>query len=155
MSAAEPRTSREALIAVMLGEIDGLLSRVEALPGKVTEAEARLLATVVALDMAGDKYRDMITAFTEKAKSETAGYLEQKTSEITAKTMEEQRGAMQEAARLAFRSEASDKASSLGIALGEAAKEFRRSAGSRLLEHAITAMAASLFTAGLVYWIIK
>jgi hypothetical protein len=152
---AEPRTTREALAALMLGEVDGLLARVEALPGTITSAEVRLAATVAALDAAGDKYRMMITAFTEEAKAETSSYLERKTSEITARTMEEQRGAMQESARLAFRSEASDKASTLGIALGEAAKEFRRSMWSRLIEHAVTALVASCFTAGLVYLIVK
>ncbi len=153
-----PRTAREALIAEVLGDLDGLLTRVEALPAMVAGAEGRLSGTVAALDEAGDKYRLAVTAFTEQAKADLSEYLDLKTAhaaELAAKTIEEQRAALQEAARVAFRSEASDKAASLGVALGEAAKEFRRSMWSRMMEHAVTALIASTFTAGLVYAIVK
>jgi len=146
-----PRTAREALIAEMLGDLDLLLARVEALPALVATAEERLTSTVTALDNAGDKYRMAITAFTEQAKTELAEYLDRKTVEVSSKTVEEQRAAIQEAARVAFRSEASDKAENLGLVLGEAAKEFRRSMWSRLMEHVITALISSGFTVGLLY----
>ena len=146
-----PRTAREALIAEMLGDLDLLLARVEALPALVATAEERLTSTVMALDNAGDKYRMAITAFTEQAKTELAEYLDRKTIEVSSKTVEEQRAAIQEAARVAFRSEASDKAANLGLVLGEAAKEFRRSMWSRLMEHVITALISSGFTVGLLY----
>ena len=153
-----PRTTREALIAEMLGDLDGLLNRIEKLPVLVDDAEGKLSNTVSALDEAGDKFRLAVTAFTEQAKADLAEYLDLKTAQAaqtSAKTVEEQRAALQEAARMAFRSEASDKAESLGIALSEAAKQFRRSMFSRLMEHAITALVASGFTAGLVYAIAR
>ena len=77
-----PRTAREALIAEMLGDLDLLLARVEALPALVDTAEERLTSTVTALDNAGDKYRMAITAFTEQAKTELAEYLDRKTIEV-------------------------------------------------------------------------
>lgn len=153
-----PRTAREALIAELLGDVDGLLARVEALPALVAGAEGRLSGTVAALDEAGDKYRLAVTAFTEQAKADLSEYLDLKTAnaaQLAAKTVEEQRAALQEAARFAFRSEASDKAASLGVVLGEAAREFRRSIWSRMMEHAVTALIASAFTSGLVYAIVK
>lgn len=150
-----PRTSREALIAEMLGDLDSLLSRVDALPALVAAAEEKLTGTVAALDSAGDKYRMAVTAFNEQAKAELTEHLDRKAVEVSARTLEESRAAMQDAARLAFRSEASEKAAKLGIALSEAAKDYRRSMGSRLIEHAVTAMVASLFTAGMVYAIFK
>ena len=150
-----PRTAREALIAEMLGDLDQLLARVEALPALVASTEERLTGTVTALDNAGDKYRMAITAFTEQAKMELAEYLDRKTIEVSSKTVEEQRAAIQEAAHLAFRSEASDKAANLVLVLGEAAKEFRRSMWSRLMEHAITALIASGFTVGIFYTLLK
>lgn len=150
-----PRTAREALIAEMLGDLDTLLARIEALPLLVSTAEEKISATVTALGDAGDKYRMAITAFSEQAKTDLSEYLDRKTLESASKTVEEQRSAIQEAARMAFRSEASDKAASLGLALGEAAKEFRRSMWSRLIEHAVTALIASGFTASLVYVILK
>ena len=78
-----PRTAREALIAEMLGDLDTLLARVEALPALVTTAEERLTSTVTALDNAGDKYRMAITAFTEQAKTELSEYLDRKTIEVS------------------------------------------------------------------------
>lgn len=152
------RTTREALIAELLGDLDGLIARVEALPAVVAGAEGKLSGTVAALDDAGDKFRLAVTAFTEQAKADLSEYLDIKialAAQAVTKTVEEQRAALQEAARTAFRSEASDKAASLGAALGEAAKEFRRSMGSRLIEHAVTALIASGFTAGLVYAIAR
>lgn len=150
-----PRTAREALIAELLGDLDTLLTRVEALPAIVAAAEENILGTVAALNDAGDKYRLAVTAFTEQAKAELRDYHDIKMSQVASITMEEQRAAMQEAARFAFRSEASEKAASLGLVLGKAAKEFRRTMWSRLIEHAITALLASGFTAGLVYAILK
>ena len=46
---AEPRTVREALAALVLDEVDGLLARVEALPGKLAESETQLKETTAAL----------------------------------------------------------------------------------------------------------
>ncbi|MCX7112669.1 MAG: hypothetical protein NTX45_21600 [Proteobacteria bacterium] len=66
-----------------------------------------------------------VTAFNEEAKRELTEYLERKAGQIAAKTVEEQRAAMQESARLAFRSEASGKAASLGVALGHAMPQGR------------------------------
>ena len=153
-----PRTTREALIAELLGDVDGLLARVEALPAMVTAAEDKMTGTAKALEDAGDKYRLAVTAFTEQAKADLSEYLDMKTGQaglVAAKTVEEQRAALQEAARLAFRSEASDKAASLGVVLSEAAKDFRRSMWTRMIEHAVTALIASGFTASLVYQIVK
>ena len=109
MNRPKPNTTREALIAEVLGDLDGLLARVEALPARIGAAEARLTATVAALSEAGDKYRMAVTAFNEQAKAELTEYLERKAGAITARTVEEQRATMQEAARRAFRSEVADR----------------------------------------------
>lgn len=150
-----PRTTREALVAEMLGELDTLLARVEALPKEIASAESQVVTSVASLNEAGDKYRMAVTAFTEQAKTELTEFLQRKASEVAAKTVEEQRAAIQEAARQAFRSEASDKAAALGVALGQAAKEFRRTMLTRLLEHGFTALVASVLTSGLVVYLIR
>lgn len=67
----------------------------------------------------------------------------QKASQVVAKTMEEQRAAIQEIARLAFQAEASKR------------KEYRQSIRSRLMEHGITALAASGLTATFVYLLLR
>lgn len=149
-----PRTAREALIAEMLGEMEELLVRVEKLPAVLEDAEKKVANTVAALEGAGDKYRQALTAFNEEAKVELTSYLERKAAEIASKTAEEQRAALQDEARRAFRSEVSDKASVLGSMLEKAAREVRQSTGSRLAEYAITAFIASATTAGLIYMIV-
>jgi hypothetical protein len=146
-----PRTSREALIAEMLGEVDALLSRIEALPAVAAKTEERISGAAAALADAGDKYRLAVTAFTEEVKAELTEYLERKAGAIAAQTVEEQRAAMQEAARQAFQFEAFEKAANLGIGLAAAAKAFHRAKRSRLIEHAMTALVASGFAAALVY----
>lgn len=152
---AAPNTAREALIAEMLGDLDSIIQRAERLPAMVDAAEGKLTATAKALESAGDKYRLAVTAFNEEAKAELSEYLDRKTTQAVAKTLEENKAAMQDAARLAFRSEASEKAANLGIVLADAAKIFRRSMWSRILEHAITAMIASATTAALVYLLLR
>ena len=150
-----PRTAREALIAEMLGELDRISDRVEALPALVASAEDRLALTVGALNEAGDKYRMAVTAFNEQAKADLSEFFDRKAAQVASKTGEEMRASMQEAALLAFNSHASEKASRLGVALGEAAKEFRRSMWSRLAEHAITAFLASGCTAVVVFALVR
>jgi predicted lipid-binding transport protein (Tim44 family) len=150
-----PRTSREALIAEMLGDLDTLLNRINALPTLVTSAEEKIYDTVTALNNAGEKYRIAVTAFNEQSKADLTEYFENQTVKVLSKTAEEQRAAMLEAARMAFDSEASKKTANLSLVLSEAAKDFRRSIWLRLVEHAVTALIASSFTAGLVYLILK
>jgi hypothetical protein len=152
---ADPRSVREALVAELLGDVDVILTRFEALVPAVADAEKRVLDSVAVLEGAGDRYKMVVTAFSEQAKSELGEFLDRKTQQVTAQTLEEHRAAIQGAAREAFRSEASDKATALGIALGEAAREFRRSRWDRFMDHAFTALLASLVTSGLVYGITR
>lgn len=70
-----PRTTREALMAELLGDVDKLLARVEALPVMVAAAEEKMTSTAKALEDAGDKYRMAVTAFTEQAKNRLVGIL--------------------------------------------------------------------------------
>lgn len=151
---ASPNTAREALIAEMLGDLDAIIERAERLPAIVEAAEGKLSATATALENAGDRYRLAVTAFNDQAKAELSEYLDRKTTQAVAKTLEESKAAMQDAARQAFRSEASEKAANLGLVLADAAKMFRRSMWSRIVEHAITAFVASGVTAWFVYLLV-
>ena len=139
-----PRTVREALIAELLGDVDRLLARVEALTALVAEADNRLTATAAALENAGDKYRLAVTAFTEQAKTDLAEYLDQRMERAASAaraTLEEQRRALQEAARQTLGSAAPRKAAD--------------TAWADLAEHAVTALIAAACAAGLVYAIVR
>lgn len=155
MAGKEARTVKEALIAEMLGDIDTILARVNALPVLIESAEERLTGTIAALDAAGDKYRTAVALFNEQAKADLSAYLDRKAVEILSNTTEEQKAAIQEAARLAFRSEAADKAADLAIVLSNAAKGFRRSVWVRMFEHAATAIISSMLTVYLVLELMK
>jgi hypothetical protein len=98
------RTARDAIAAEILGDIDTLLARVEALPATVDDAARRITATATALDAAGDKYRMAVTAFTEETKVELTEFIQRKAAEVSARAVEEQRAAIQEVARQAMHS---------------------------------------------------
>lgn len=146
-----PRTAKEALIAELLGDVEVLLNRADSVGNTINNATVALAATAAALDDGGDKYRLAITAFTEQAKIAIARSLEH----AIAKTNEEERAAMQEAARLAFRSEASDRAADLARVLENAVRDLSQSRLTRLTESAIIAGVSSLVTALLVYFIAR
>ena len=112
---------REALAAQVLAEVDQLVARVEALPGKVSDAEAQLKATTEALTEAADNFRLAVTAFASQAKDDLTEHLQRKAAEVVARTVEELRVVMQESARVAFKSLASDQANSLAATLRAAA----------------------------------
>lgn len=152
---ATPNTAREALIAEMLGDLDSIIKRAERLPTVIKSAEDKLAITAATLDSASDKYRLAITAFNEQAKAELAEYLDHKTTQAVAKTLEENKMAMQEAAQAAFRAVANDKAADLRLALAEASQQIRRTFWTRMVEHAAVAIFASLLTAGMVYLIVR
>lgn len=149
-----PSTMREALAQQMLEEIDEQVTRVESLISLVNEADQRLVATASALAEAGDKYRMAVTAFTEQAKADLVEHVQRKGSEVAAHTVEEQRAAMQEAARLAFRSQASDQAEGLAGSLRRAAADFRKGSAARLIENAGLALASSALTGVAVYAVV-
>ena len=150
----EPRTTREALIAELLGDLDELLTRAEQLPTSIAEAEKRLTTTARVLHDAGDKYRLTVTLFTEEAKSTLHDYLQQKALQITALTIEEQRAILREAARGAFQFAASERADQIESDPGWGASNDREHPYRRLLEHGVTALLASVVTAVLVLVIV-
>ena len=151
----EPRTAREALIAEMLGDLDGLLARIEAIPAFIDTSEERFINTITALDKAGDKYRLTIAEFTELAKADLAEYLDRKTIEVSLKSAEDQRVVLQKVTQDIFRSEVSNQITKLNLVINDAAKQIRYSRWSRFIEYAITALISSGFTVGLLYVFLK
>lgn len=152
---ANPRTTREALIAVMLGDLDKLLERVEQLPNTLVTCENKLQQTIKALNEAGDKYRSAVNVFSSQARAELTDYLQHTANEISTKAVEEQRIALHAAANAAFRTEAIEQATKLSLALTQAATAFHRSSKSRLLEHGLTALVSSILTAGFVLYVVR
>ena len=77
---ASPRTAREALFAEILGDLDSMLTRIENLPKLVENCEERLSTKAAALESAGEKYGQAVSAFTEQAKEELTEFLERESA---------------------------------------------------------------------------
>lgn len=151
---SEPRTTREALIAQILGDLDGLLTRIEQLPKAIVEAEIRLAAASRVLNDASHKYRLAVTAFTEEAKTTLTEYLEQKASQLVTLTVEEHRAIIKEVARGAYQCQASAGVTQNPSDSNRPTSEGPRRLYCRLLEHGVTAALASVLTATLVLVIV-
>lgn len=134
------RTSREALIAEVLGDIDRLFDRLDKLQLEFNRAESNLNSTVAALETAGAKYRTAVAEFTEHAKSD----LSQHFDNVAVKTVAEQKTALQEIARMAFRAEASN--------LQRVDKQQKL---VRALSYVFTALISSCISGSIVYAICR
>lgn len=151
----ESRTSREALIAQMLGELDDLLSRAEQLPQSISQAEARIGITVQILNDAGEKYRLAVTAFTEEAKIALTEHLRCLMSHGRTLALEEQQRIFREAALAASSYDAASRAAN-GLAGRDRPLDGRwNCVRLRLFEHFLTAVLASVLTAVLVFGVIQ
>lgn len=148
----EPRTTREALVAEILGELDSLLSRAEDLPESMAQADIRLLQTVRILEGAGDKYRLAVTAFTEDAKLTLTTYLQHKAAQLVSLTIDEQRAVIQEAVTTALAATIASGTEELDGHGRVRSTQHPPSRRERLLEHAVTAVLASVVTVTFLFF---
>lgn len=124
-----PRTTKEALFAEMLGDMDAMISRIEKLPELVEGCEQRLRGAAAILESAGEQYGQVVTDFTEQTKVELTGFLDQQ-------------------AAMSIEKGAASICKIDGSTLLPGAKDITQVTGEkrlfRLLEHGATAMLASL-----------
>lgn len=149
-----PSTAREALIVETIGEVAALIDRVEALA-------PTLDASRIALVQASAEIAGQVTAFesrmagiSENAKVNAVRHIARRTDQMARSTLDVQTRAMEEAARMLFRTE-------IGPALQRAALPLQHLAdlaklGARpwmcWLTHAATAVMASALTWVLAGW---
>lgn len=138
---ASPRTTREALLAEMLGDLDGMLTRIEKLPQLVENCEARLSAKADALQVSGDKYGQAVVAYTEQAKEELTDFLE-KESMVT---IEKHLAAIQKTFQDTLDAESGN--------IGSSQFADKRFLWMRLFEHTVIALLTSLLTVYLIRFI--
>lgn len=67
-------TIKDALLAEVLGDLDGIIKRVEALPELLKESDSSLKETVSALEKAGDKYREAVSTQTSEFQTQLNDY---------------------------------------------------------------------------------
>ncbi len=146
-----PSTAREALIVEVIGDVAGLLDRVEALMPALdtsrqaaSDAAAQLAAGLEALE-------GRMAAVTETARTQVVKHIVRRTEEAARRAQEIQSGAIAEAAREVFRGEVERSLQHLATAV-QAASLRTPPAWEAWLTHAATAVMASAATWVLMVW---
>ena len=140
-----PNTTREALLLEALGDVAKLIQQVEALAPALDDSRQSLADAHVGLAAQLAAFEKQIVALTEKAKVQAVKHIIVRTDEAARRSIELQRQAMADAARVAFGTE-------LGATLQQIRSSFQpptERQGHRWeswLTHAAVATAASAFT---------
>lgn len=141
-------SAREALIAETLGEMAALLDRVEAVAPALDAS--RLAVVNASTELAGQ-----VTAFecrmvdiAENAKTQAVRHIARRTDEIARASAEAQTRAMEDAARILFRTEVGPALQRVAVPMQHLADLAHRGAHpwQHWLTHAATAVAASGLT---------
>lgn len=82
---------RDALAVRVLGEIDTLLDKVDAINDIVNTSAAHMQDTINKLEEAGDRYNQAVLAANLKSKTEMIEYVKTVTSAVATSTVDEQR----------------------------------------------------------------
>ena len=148
-------SAREALIAEALGEMAALLDRVEAVAP--TLDASRLALIHASTDLAGQTtaFESRMAGITENAKVQAVKHIARRTDEITRVSAEAQTRAMEEAARMLFRTEVGPALQRFTMPLQHLADLAQRGARpwEYWLTHAATAVGASALTWALAAWL--
>jgi uncharacterized membrane protein YccC len=81
---ATPKTTKEALIAEMLGDIDAMMQRIEQYPTILKAVETGLLESARTMETAGASIRKAAREYTEQAKESLQNFTAEKAAEIKA-----------------------------------------------------------------------
>lgn len=148
-------SAREALIAEALGEVAALLDRVEAV-GPALDG-SRLALVHASAELAGQvtAFESRMAGVTENAKVQAVKHIARRTEEITRVSAEAQARAMEEAARMLFRTEVGPALQRVAMPLQHLADLANRGAHPwhHWLTHAATAVVASGLTWVLAAWL--
>ena len=148
-------SAREALIAEALGEMAELLDRVEAVAPALDASRLALINASTELAGQVTAFESRMAGITENAKMQAVKHIARRTDEITRVSAEAPTRAMEEAARMLFRSEVGPALQRVAMPLQHLADLAHRGAHpwQHWLTHAATAVAASAATWALAAWL--
>ena len=148
-------SAREALIAETLGEMAALLDRVEAVAPALDASRLALINASTELAGQVTAFECRMAGITENAKLQAVKHIARRTDEITRVSAEAQTRAMEEAARMLFRTEVGPALQRVAMPLQHLADLAYRGAHpwQHWLTHAATAAAASAVTWALAAWL--
>ena len=148
-------SAREALIAEALGEVAALLNRVEAVAPALDGNRLALVHACAELAGQVTAFESRMAGITENAKTQAVKHIARRTEEIARGSAEAQTRAMEEAARMLFRTEVGPALQRVAVPLQHLADLAHRGAhpGQPWLTHAATAVVASGLTWVLAAWL--
>lgn len=148
-------SAREALIAETLGEMAALLDRVEAVAPALDASRLALINASTELAGQVTAFESRMAGITENAKMQAVKHIARRTDEIARGSAEAQTRAMEEAARMLFRTEVGPALQRVAMPLQHLAELAHRGAHpwQHWLTHAATAAAASAVTWALAAWL--
>lgn len=148
-------SAREALIAETLGEMAGLLERIEAVAPAMDASRLALINASTELAGQVTAFESRMASITENAKTQAVKHIARRTDEITRMSAESQTRAMDEAARMLFRTEVGPALQRVAMPLQHLADLAHRGARpwQQWLTHAATAAAASAVSWALAAWL--
>ena len=148
-------SAREALIAETLGEMAALLDRVEAVAPALDASRLALINASTELAGQVTAFESRMAGITENAKVQAVKHIARRTDEMARNSLDAQTRAMEEAARLMFRTEVGPAIQRLTMPLQHLAELAQRGARpwERWLTHVATAVVASGLTWALAIWL--
>ena len=145
-----PRTNRDAFAALVLGEIDTILDKIEALQGNINSASANLQVTIKELEVASDAYHQAVLAANLRSKNEMIAYLKTVSATTIAITIEEQREIVQKLIREAVSKEITALKKALSESSANHRVPFLSSWGRIIICCSLTALIGSAVTVELI-----
>jgi uncharacterized protein with PhoU and TrkA domain len=148
-------SAREALIAEALGEVAALLDRLEAVGPALDGSRLALIHTSSELAGQVTAFESRMAGITENAKTQAVKHIARRTEEIARVSADAQTRAMEEAARMLFRTEVGPALQRVAVPLQHLADLAHRGAHpwQHWLTHAATAVVASGLSWALAAWL--
>ena len=144
-------TAREALIVEAIGDVVGLLDRLEALAPILDGSRQAAVEASAELSGALEALEARMAAVSDTARTQVVQHIVQRTEEAARRAQEVQSSAIAEAAREVFRGEVERAMQRLAQAM-QAASAAKPPVWEAWLTHAATAVTASAATWLLVVW---
>lgn len=150
-----PNTAREAFIVETLGEVAALIDRVEAVAPALDASRLALINASAELAGQVTAFERRMAGITENVKVQAVKHIARRTDELARSSLEAQTRAMEEAARMLFRTEVGPALQRVMLPLRHLADLAQRGARpwEHWLTHAATAVAASALTWTLAAWL--
>ncbi len=152
---SHPSTAREALIVETIGEVAALIDRVEAVAPALDASRLALINASTELAGQVTAFESRMAGITENAKVQAVRHIARRTNEMARGSLDAQTRAMEEAARMLFRTEVGPALQRVAMPVQHMAELARRGARpwERWLTHVATAVVASALTWALAAWL--